>query len=95
MNGRRAKRLRREVWGPRKDWSEERGLHPRLRSYVISETFLKLVPKLVEAEEGETATLRDDHGKKYLQKMVEFEYYGPWFEGDRREYQRLKRRHGC
>ena len=52
MNGRKAKRLRREIWGERNEWDLEEGLHPRARSYVISFTCTKLIPKVIEDGEG-------------------------------------------
>ncbi len=94
MNGRKAKRLRREIWGERKDWDLEEGLHPRARSYVISFNCTKLIPKVVEDGEGNVNLLQGTlpGGGKFAYKFVEWEYYGPIYDGDRREYQRLKRR---
>ncbi len=96
MRGTVAKRLRRKVWGARKDWDFEVGLHPRLRSYVISSMQLTHVPRFVEGEEGDEGVIKTSDGKFAVFKMVEFEYFGPIFEADRREYRKLKRRHrGC
>jgi len=78
MNGRKAKAARRKIWGPRKDWDFEGGFHPRTRNYVVTENLTTPMVKV------------DNKTGKLIE--VEFEYYGPIIEADRKDYQHAKRR---
>ncbi len=98
MRGTRAKAIRRQIYGPRSEWTKEGYFpnHPALRAYTIMTRYQRMVPKFLLAEndvnpEAPLATIRKSDGLMYNYRYVPFEINGR-FEADteRQEYQKAK-----
>ena len=97
MRGTRAKKLRRQVYGPRSEWTKEGYFpcHPALRSYTIMTRYQRMVPKLILASddsgEGQLLASFKQRGKLMNYRYVPFEINGR-FEADteRQEYRKAK-----
>lgn len=101
MNGSRAKKLRREAYGPRTDWTLTGYFpcHPSLRQYTVMKTYQRPVPKTIRADK-DTGTAREiaasvklpgADGHIYHYRYVSFQYNGMIFaDVERRKYRAFK-----
>jgi len=102
MRGSRVKALRRAVYGPREDWTEEGYFpnHPSARGYTIMKTYQKVVPRLFPADEdpgtdkekAASIKLPGPGGKMMNYRYVPWTYHGETVADiERRKYQWAKR----
>lgn len=102
MRGTRAKALRRAVYGPREDWSEEGYFpnHPSARGYTVMKTYQKVVPRLFPADEdpgtdkekAASIKLPGPGGKMMNYRYVPWTYHGETVaDTERQKYQWAKR----
>ncbi len=102
MNGSRAKKLRRAVYGPRSEWIEEGYFpkHPSKRGYTVLKIYQKIVPRLFPddedpgTDEEKTASikLQGPAGKMMNYRYVPWIYHGETVaDTERRKYQWAKR----
>ncbi len=108
MRGTVAKRLRREVYGPRSEWTEEGYFinHPSARAYTIMKQYQKIIPRLFEAdkdpgtdeEKAGSIKIPGPEGKLMNYRYVPWNYNGETLaDTERRKYQCAKKwwtRHG-
>jgi len=102
MRGKRAKQLRREVYGPRSEWNREGYFpcHPQHRGYTIMKIYQKVIPRLIRAdlddgtekEKAASIHLPGPGGKIFNYRYVPWTYNGETHTDlERRKYQWAKR----
>ncbi len=102
MRGARAKKLRREVYGPRSEWDKDGHFpcHPSVRGYTIMKTYQKIIPRLILAdkddgtpeEQAQSIKMPGADGKMYHYRYVPWQYNGEHrADIERRKYRWAKR----
>ena len=102
MRGSRAKKLCREVYGPRADWDKEGYFpcHPQIRGYTVMKTYQKVVPRLIRAdldtgtekEKAASIKLPGPGGAIFHYRYVPWTYNGETVaDVERRKYQAAKK----
>jgi hypothetical protein len=91
MRGTKAKKLRRQIYGPRSEW-QEGAMHPRERRYIVSKEVVTLIPSMTSIKEPNSIPMgKGADGKPLYMKYVDWAYFGPIFDPERRALRRLKR----